>query len=293
MAQLRLDGLVRSGQQFSACNRARKTAVEPCTDEVGCRQARQQGKAGVDGDDRLSVANQKPLDGGIREIAHPVDFEFGTSAVPDIEHDTRQRQADDGEARDRHAHRQPSGGQRRLRNLDGGIGNDRHRAHRREVMAADRQRQQQRAADLPFLFLAMQADRKCDGADCGAEHDRCGDKNGIPQDRAGDFKCRHPGVVHRCDAAGDDGAADPRPVAPVRGQRHAKPHGGQRYRRDQRHDGQDDIVAARDPRRECEHRDEVRRPDAEAGGNGRYRQPHVPHLAAGFPGVAKQIDRGK
>ena len=223
MAQLRLDGLVRSGQQFSACDLARKTAVKPCTGEVGCRQARQQGKTGVDGDDHLSVANQKPLDGGIREIAHPVDFEFGTSAVSDIEHDTRQRQSDDSEARDRHPHRQPSGGQRRLRNLDGGIGNDRHGTHSREVMAADRQRQQQRAADLPFLFLAMKADGKCDGSDCGAEHDRCDDKNRIPQDRAGNFKRRHPGVVHRGNATGHDGAADPRPVAPARAQRHPSP----------------------------------------------------------------------
>src|SRR6266852_2166594 len=90
-------------------------------------------------------------------------------------------------------------------------------------MTADRERQQYGTADLPFFLGTMKANRKRDCADCRAEYDRCGHKNGIPQDDARDFKCRHPGVVHRGDAAGNDNAADPCPLAPVRTERPASP----------------------------------------------------------------------
>jgi hypothetical protein len=46
----------------------------------------------------------------------------------------------------------------------------------------------------------VKSDGKCDRADCRTEHDRCGDKHGVPQDDALDFKCGHAGVVHRRDA---------------------------------------------------------------------------------------------
>ena len=104
-------------------------------------------------------------------------------------------------------------------------------------MAADRERQQHGAADLPFFFLAMKTDGKRDRADYRAEHDRCDDKSGIPQDDAGDFERRHAGVVHCRDAAGNDGAADPWSVAPVRNERYREPCAGQQDGRDQRQDG--------------------------------------------------------
>jgi hypothetical protein len=293
VAQTGFNRQARVGQQSCARNLVGKTAFESCTDESGTGQTAQSSETCVDGDDRFAIANQKSLYRCIGEIAHPVDLKLRTAPVADIEHGACQRQPDNDEACERHAHCKPSGRQRRLRNLDGWIGNDRHRAHRREVMAADRQRQQQRAADLPFLFLAMKTDRKRHGADGRAEHDRCNDENAIPQDHAGNFKGRHSGVVHGGNAAGNDGAADPRTMAPARGQRHREPHGCQRYRRDQRQQRQQDIISAWDPRREGEHRDEMRRPDAEAGGNGGYRQPHASHLTASFPCMAKQIDRGK
>jgi hypothetical protein len=104
-------------------------------------------------------------------------------------------------------------------------------------MAADRQRQQNRAADLPFFFLAMKAERKRDRADRRAQHDRCDNEHGIPQDDALDFKGCHAGVVHRCDTAANDRAAEPWPVAPVRSKRYGEPHAGQEDGRDQRKDG--------------------------------------------------------
>ncbi len=78
----------------------------------------------------------------------------------------------------------------------------------------------------------MKTNGKCDGTDSRNEYARCDDKNGIPQDDARDFKCSHPGVVHRGDATGDDGAANPWPVAPVRNEGHSKPCAGQQDGRD-------------------------------------------------------------
>ena len=180
-----------------------------------------------------------------------------------------------------------------MRNLDGGIGNDRHRAHRREVMAADRQRQQNGAADFPFRLLAMKTDGKRDGADYRSRHNRRDDKCRIPQDDALDFKGRHAGVVHRRDATGDNGAANPWPEAPVWRKRYREPCPGQQDGGDQRQHGQGDIVAARDSRCVGKHCDEMRCPDAEAGRDRRYHEPYVPHAAIRFAGVAKQVDRGE
>ena len=230
MAQLGFDRPVGTGQQLDARRLVRKQLGERAARELGGRHPDEGRKAGVDGDDRLSVANQQSLDGGIGEIAHPLAFEFRTPLIADVEHDACRRHRDDEEACNRHAYAEQSGGQGRLRNLDRGIGNDRHRAHRGEVMAADRQRQQQRAADLPLLFLAVQADRKRHRADAAAEHDRGEDEQRIPRDGAGDFECGHPGIVHRRDAEADDGAAQPRPMAPVRRQRYRKARAGQRNR---------------------------------------------------------------
>ena len=209
MAQICFDGLVRLRQQLGKGYLVGETAFELSAGEIVCRKTGQNGKACVNRNDHLSVTDQKPLDGGIGEIAHPVDFKFRAAMVADIEHDAGQRQSENGKARDRHAYRKPPGRQRRLRNLHGWVGNDRHRAHRGEVMAADRKRQQQGAADLPFFLSAMQPDRKRDRTDRRTKYDGGGDKDGIPEDHARNLERRHSGIMHRGDAAGDDGAADP------------------------------------------------------------------------------------
>ena len=265
VAQAGFNRQARVGQQSAARNLVGKTAFEPRTDEIGSGQASQGSETCVDGDDRFAIANQKSLYGCIGEIAHPVDLKLRTAPVADIEHGPRQRQPDDDEARERHGYCKPSGRQRRLRNLDGGIRNDRHRAHCREVMAADRQRQQNCAADLPFLAVAMKTDGKGDGADYRSRYNRRDDKCRIPQDDALDFKGCHAGVVHRCDATGDNGAANPWPEAPVWRKRYREPCPGQQDSGDQRQYGQSDVVAARDSRCVGKHCDEMRRPDAEAG----------------------------
>jgi hypothetical protein len=105
------------------------------------------------------------------------------------------------------------------------------------MMAADRQRQQNGAADLPLFSLAMKADRERDSTNRRAQHDRDDHERRIPQDDARDFKRSHPGVVHGGDAAGDNGATNPWPVAPVRDQRYRQPRAGQQDGRHQRQDG--------------------------------------------------------
>jgi hypothetical protein len=158
MAQAGFDRLVRSGQQFGARGLVRKTGFEPGAGETGSGQAGQVGEACVDRDDLVAIANQQAFHGRIREIAHPVDFQFRAASVADVEHDASQCQPDNREARDCYADREPAGRQRRWRDLDGGIGNDRHRTHCRKVMTADRERQQHGAADFPFLFAAVKTD---------------------------------------------------------------------------------------------------------------------------------------
>ena len=158
-------------------------------------------------------------------------------------------------------------------------------------MAADRQRQQHGAADLPPDFLSMQTDRKRDCADCCTQYNRCDHQRIIPQDDALDFEGSHAGVMHRGDTTGDNGTSDPLSVAPARSQRYREARTGQQDRHGERQNGQANIVAARNSRSERQHSDEVRGPDAESGGYGRYREPHVPHVAARFARVMKQIDR--
>jgi hypothetical protein len=160
-------------------------------------------------------------------------------------------------------------------------------------MAADRKRQQNGTADLPLLFVAVKTDRKCDRTQHRADHDRRRDQHRVPDLDAGDFERQHAGIVHCRDAAGDDGAADPRAVAPVRNQRNVQADAGQENGGDQRQDGQADIIAARNSRRECQHRDEVGRPDAEAGRDRGDGKPQHPHTAGRFTRVPEQVDRGQ
>ena len=105
------------------------------------------------------------------------------------------------------------------------------------MMAADRERQQNGAADLPLSFVAMKADRKRDGTDRPTQHDRGNHERGIPQDHALDFEGCHASVVHGSYAAGNDGAPEPRSVAPIRNKRYREPGTREQDRRDQRQHG--------------------------------------------------------
>ena len=290
MAQTGFNRLVRTGQQFCASSAVGKTALQPRANQAGSAQSGQGGKTVLTETMVSPSQTSKPLDRCIGEIAHAVDLKFRTAPVADIEHGTRQRQSNDDEPCQRHADCEPACGQRRLRDRDSGIGDDPYRTHCREVMAADRQRQQTGPADLVFFPLAMQADGKRDRADQRSNHNRGGHQNGIPEDHPLDFKSRHTDVVHRRDATRDDGAAKPRPVTPVRNDRDREARASQQNSGDQRHSRQGDVVAARDPRRERQHGDEMRGPDTEAGGDRRHREPDAAHVAHRSARMTQQVD---
>ena len=100
---------------------------------------------------------------------------------------------------------------------------------------------------------------------------------GIPDDAAGDLEGGHARVVHGGDAAADDGAAEPAGAGDPVAQRRRQADAGQHDRGKKGEDGQEDVVAGRQPGREGEHGDEVRRPDAEPGCDRRHAQPDMAH----------------
>ena len=103
-------------------------------------------------------------------------------------------------------------------------------------MAADRERQQQRAAGLPSFTIAVQSNRQRDRTDRGADHDGGRDQSRVPYHDAGDLEGRHAGVMHRGNAAGDNGAADPGTGTPLH-QGYREADTGERDGGDQRHHG--------------------------------------------------------
>ncbi len=112
MTQARFDRLVRSGEQLGPCDLVRKATFKPGADQAGGGQAGEKRKTGVDGDDRLAIANQQSFHRGVGEVAHAVDFELRASRIADVEHDARERQSDNDEARERHRDRKPGGRKR-------------------------------------------------------------------------------------------------------------------------------------------------------------------------------------
>ena len=139
----------------------------------------------------------------------------------------------------------------------------------------------------------MKADRQRNSTERCTQEDRGDHKRGIPDHDARDFERSHAGVMHGGDAAGNDSAADPACVAPIRDKRNRQSRACQQNGRYQRQDGQGDVIAARNSRREREHGHEVRRPNAESGGYGRYADPDLAHLIIRSHRVTKQIYRGE
>ena len=162
---------------------------------------------------------------------------------------------------------------------DPGIGHDRGRAHRREMMAANGDGQQYRPVVLPLRLAFDQANPGGCRADQRAGRDRDDDQHGIPDDAPLDFEGGHAGIVHGGDAAADDRAAEPARAGQRARQRDAKTDARQNDGGDQRQQRKRDVVAARNPRREGEHGDEMGRPDAEAAGGCRHAKPNLAHLA--------------
>ena len=203
------------------------------------------------------------------------------------------RQQDDREARHRDADSKPCRRDRSLRNGHGRVWNDRDRAHCREMVTANGKRQKQRAGNPPALRVTMQAGGQRSCADQRAEQNGCSNECGIPEDDAADLKRGHAEIMHRGYAAADHSAAEPRTEPPSRQHRYSETCCGQKDCRRKRQGRQCDVVAARNSGRVSQHRDEVRRPDTEAGRDGRNSKPDRTHLLRGMTCVAQQTDRSE
>jgi hypothetical protein len=99
--------------------------------------------------------------------------------------------------------------------------------------------------------------------------------------------------VHGGDAAAHGRSADPWASRQVSRQGDGETQPGQQDRGDERNQRKRDVISVGNPRRERQHRDEMGRPDAEAGRSRRHRQPYRPHIAVGPANVMKKIDRRK
>jgi hypothetical protein len=65
------------------------------------------------------------------------------------------------------------------------------------MMAANCERQQQRAENLPLNPAAVQSNGQCDGAEQRTERNRRRHQHRIPKNVPLDFERGHPGVMHR------------------------------------------------------------------------------------------------
>jgi hypothetical protein len=289
-AQFAFDRLVRPLDQLQPRAFLGEEFFQGLADHAVGRRADQPRETLVHGDDGLAIADEEPLDRGVGEPPHPLDFELGVAAIAHLDGDAGQGEDDDDEARQRHRHREPAGGNRGRRELDARVRNDRDRGHRGEVERADRKREQQCAESLPLQPVA-QADRQGDGADQHGERDRRHHQDRIPGDVSLDLERRHAGEMHRHDAGTDDRTADPGCRPTLRIDRDRQAGGGRHDRDDQGEDGQRNVVGGRQRRGERQHGNEMGRPDAKPRRRRGDDEPGETHASARSAHVVEQADR--
>ena len=161
------------------------------------------------------------------------------------------------------------------------IGHDLNRAHRGEMMRDDRKRQQHGGGDgaAPCRWRRTAISSATAASTTPSTID-ASDQIGAPTDIAGHLQRPHAEVVHAGDAGADDRAADRRrPTRPARSMATRKPGDGDDHRDDERGHGQADVVGHRHARLVGEHGDEMRRPDAAAGGGAGEQKPRVTRRA--------------
>ena len=129
---------------------------------------------------------------------------------------------------------------------------------------------------MPLEAAPAQRDRKREGAQEGAEPERGRDQRGVPADAARDLEGRHAGVVHGGDAQPQDRTAHGRRERDARQQGDAQAEAGQEDCDEERDQREAEVVAAREPGLEGEHRHEMGRPDAGAASHRRDGEPDGP-----------------
>jgi len=202
--------LVRSRQAVQCVPPVRKTAFQPAPTRLTLDKPVRRQKL-VLTETITPIANPEALNRGIGEIAHAVDFTLRTAMIRGYQAQRLPVQPMMPKLAIA-THRKPPGWPALMAKSPWWSGMIDNGGHRGEVMAADRERQQDGTADLPFFIVAMKTNGQRDSADRRAEHDRCGNKNRIPQDDACDFN-----AAIRCSASAAmppaRWAADPGPVA--------------------------------------------------------------------------------
>ena len=177
------------------------------------------------------------------------------------------------------------------RHDDGRIGHDRGGAHGGEVMAADRERQQQ-GADVVRLQRGRRAARRAGrqrrtappssdrtATSAGSQTMRARRPRRPPCRYSAWRRCRRRRWRRRASGAGDrspSAIVRPRPVRTIAATSES--------------DRQGDVVAGRQAGREGQHGDEMRRPDAEAARDRRHAEPDLPALPFGLAHVMEQVD---
>jgi len=157
------------------------------------------------------------------------------------------------------------------------------------MVAADRQRQQSRADQFPAHRMAFETREQGESAEERTEQDRDDDQYGIPRDGAGHFEGGHAGIVHRGDAASDNRSSETCPHTSGH-ERDAESDTCQGDGGQQGQDRQRDVVSRGQAGSESQHRDEMRCPDAEPGGDGSDPEPKALPAAHGSGCVVEKMN---
>lgn len=131
-------------------------------------------------------------------------------------------------------------------------------------MRNDRDRQQGRGGKGMTAIIPARGNDQRQRPEYASEHDRSQHDPGRPDDARRKFQRHHAGVVHRRDANADHRAASRNRRPAVIEQRNAEADDGDRYSKDQRHEGDRNVVSGTDAGIVSQHRDEVGGPNSAA-----------------------------
>ena len=158
------------------------------------------------------------------------------------------------------------------------------------MMRDDGERQQAGRSQCMGAVIASRRDEQRERRKDNAEQDRDDDRAYVPAHACGNLQRRHAGVMHRRDAAADDGTSEDDPQRPQGRYRDAQSDEGDGDREDQRQDRHGNVVGTTVTRPVGQHRDEVRRPDAAAADDGIQRDPDQPPGSLRRTRPVKQAD---
>ena len=205
---------------------------------------------------------------GVQQDLLPTDCPFRAAIHRGgCQRDTENDERGGGDQKRKHdrGHQQAVGHQ-------GGVSDQRYRAHGREVMRDDRERQQHRGSRAAAKAVRADSNGECEGSEQAAEDDGSSDDSRRPNDVGGKLQRHHAGVMHRRDADANDGAADRGARSRRSGQCDAETDRRDGDRKNQRQHGHADRVSGAVTGIVGQHGDKVGSPNSTAA-DGRI-EPH-------------------